>query len=68
MSLPIINKSIDCNLELLLEMKGWGIEEAAEALGDSTLRLYRVLEGQEPLGKTATLAAIALKFNLPSMN
>ena len=49
-----------CNLELLLEKRGWEIDEAAEALGDSPLRLYRVLEGEEPLGRTATLAALAI--------
>lgn len=53
-----------CNLTLLLNTKGWTVEEAASAIGDSTLRLYRVLDGDEKLGKTATLAAIALKSNL----
>lgn len=53
-----------CNLSDLLELKEWSVEEAAEALGDSPLRLYRVLEGEEPLGRTATLAAIALKHDL----
>lgn len=49
-----------CSLPLLLEKRGWEIDEAAEALGDSPLRLYRVLEGDEPLGRTATLAALAI--------
>ena len=43
------------------------VEQAAEALGDSPLRLYRVLEGREPFGKTALLAAIAYKNNLPDI-
>ena len=58
-------KYVNCNLTNLLEAKGWDVEEAAEALGDSPLRLYRVLEGLEPLGRTATLAALALKNDLP---
>lgn len=53
-----------CNLVVLLEQKGWTVEEAAEALGDSPLRLYRVLEGLEPLGRTACLAVLALQHNL----
>ncbi|MEM9278367.1 MAG: hypothetical protein AAGA76_07320 [Pseudomonadota bacterium] len=56
-----------CTLSLLLERTGMTVEEAAEALGDSPLRLYRVLEGDEPLGRTAQLAAIALKNNLPEI-
>jgi len=58
-------KYVNCNLTYLLEAKGWDIDEAAKALGDSSLRLYRVLEGLEPFGRTATLAALALKNNLP---
>ncbi len=57
--------AVKCNLQLLLEQKNWSVEQAAEALGDSPLRLYRVLEGEEPFGRTATLAALALKHNLP---
>jgi len=51
-------------LALLLEANGWSVEEAAEQLGDSPLRLYRVLEGDEHLGTTAFLAVMALKHNL----
>lgn len=57
----------ECDLQSLLESKGWTIEEAAVALGDSSHRLRRVSEGLEPLGKTATLAAIALKYNLDAI-
>ena len=46
---------------------GMTVEEVAEAIGDSPLRLYRVLEGLEPLGRTATLAIIALRNNLPTI-
>lgn len=53
-----------CLLRQLIEIKGWSVEEAAEALGDCAPRLYRVLELEESLGKTATLAAIALIHNL----
>ena len=53
-----------CNLTLLLDEKGWTVEEAAEAIGDSPLRLCRVLEGDEKLGKTATLAVIAILHDL----
>ncbi|MEM7216524.1 MAG: hypothetical protein AAF423_13360 [Pseudomonadota bacterium] len=56
-----------CTLSLLLSRTGMTVEHAAEALGDSPLRLYRVLEGVEPLGRTATLAAISLKNNLPEI-
>lgn len=53
-----------CDLSALLEARNWSVEEAAEALGDSPIRLYRVLEGEEPLGRTATLATLALKHGL----
>ncbi len=53
-----------CSLATLLQEKNWSVEEAAEALGDSTLRLYRVLEGEEALGRTASLAIIALMHDL----
>lgn len=58
------NAEEQCVLRQLIEIKGWNVEEAAEALGDCPPRLYRVLELEEPLGKTATLAAIALIHNL----
>ena len=50
-----------------LNETGLTVEEAAEALGDSPLRLYRVLEGVEQMGLTAKLAAIAVKCNLPEI-
>ena len=36
------------------------VEEASELIGDSPLRLYRVLEGDEPLGRCAELALLAV--------
>jgi len=51
-------------LASLLAVKAWTVEQAAEALGDSPLRLYRVLEGDEALGTTAFLAVLALKNGL----
>ena len=51
----------------LMATTGMSVEEVAEAIGDSPLRLYRVLEGLEPLGRTATLAIIALQNNLPTI-
>ena len=56
-----------CTFSQFLEMTGMTVEEAAEALGDSPLRLYRVLDGTEPLGRTAKLAALAVKCNLPEI-
>ncbi len=50
-----------------LNATGLTVECAAVALGDSPLRLYRVLEGVEPLGRTAALAAAALTNNLPEI-
>lgn len=58
----------ECNLQLLMDIRGWNIEEAAEALGDMPDRLKRVLDGLEPLGRTATLAAIAIKNDLDAIN
>ncbi len=55
------------SLQTLLDEQGWTVEEAAEAMGDSPLRLYKVLEGAEELGRTATLAALALKHNLEAL-
>ena len=43
------------------------VEGAAEVLGDSPLRLYRVLEGLEPFGLTAELAAYAVTNSLPAI-
>ena len=57
---PVFN----CELSLLLELKNWSVDEAADALGDSALRLHRVLDGEEALGRTARLAIIALMHNL----
>lgn len=54
-----------CDLSLLLDIKGWTVEEAAAALGDTPSRLHRVLDGREPLGRTATLAAVAVLNDLP---
>ena len=48
----------------LLEKNNWSVEELAEAIGDSPLRIYRVLEGEEQLGKTAYLACIAILNDL----
>ncbi len=59
-SKTLVQSALNC----LLDEKGWSVEEAAEALGDSPLRLYRVLEGDEELGRTASLATLALKHNL----
>ena len=56
-----------CILSNFLEESAMSVEEVAEAIGDSPLRLYRVLEELEPLGRTATLAIIALKNNLPEI-
>jgi len=53
--------------EEFLETTGLSVEAAAEVLGDSPLRLYRVLEGLEPFGLTATLAAHALTHGLPAI-
>jgi hypothetical protein len=52
------------DLQLLMDNKGWNVEEAAVALGDTSQRLRRVLAGQEPLGRTATLAAMAMERDL----
>ncbi len=51
-------------LEKLIKEKGWTVEIAAVELGDSPERLYEVLDGKEPLGRTATLATIALNHDL----
>lgn len=64
MALTNNNTYSECNLQLLLDSRGWTIEDAAVALDDTPDRLYRVLDGLEPLGRTATLAAIALKYDL----
>ena len=68
---PNINKKLlhlaedeSAYLELVLNRLGWTIEELSIAMGDSPLRLYRVLEGIEALGLTAKLAIIALENNL----
>lgn len=68
MALTNNNTYSECNLQLLLDVRGWTVEEAAIALGDTPDRLYRVLDGLEPLGRTATLAAVALKLNLDAIN
>lgn len=68
MALTNIISYSECNLQLLLDIRGWTIEEAAIALGDSPERLNKVLDGFEPLGRTATLAAIALKHNLDAID
>ncbi len=57
-----------CNLQLLLDMKHWTIEEAADAIGDNPQRLQRVAEGLEPMGRTALLAALAIKNDLPPID
>ena len=54
-----------CNLQLLLDYKNWTLEEAAEAIGDDPKRLLRVQKGLEPMGRTALLAALAVKNDLP---
>ena len=36
------------------------VEEASELIGDSPLSLYRVLEGDEPLGRCAERALLAV--------
>ena len=56
-----------CNLQLLLDYKDWTIEEAAEAIGDDPDRLVRVAKGLEPMGRTALLAALAVKNGLPPL-
>lgn len=48
----------------LMEQNNWSVEELAEAIGDSPLRIYRVLEGDELLGKAASLAALAVHKDL----
>ena len=57
-----------CNLQLLLDFKGWTIEEAAQAIGDDPKRLHRVEQGLEPMGRTALLAALAVKNDLPPVS
>lgn len=52
-------------LKELLAAKGWNVQQAAEALGDDEARLERVLKGQESLGKTASLAVLAVLNDLP---
>jgi len=47
-------------LRALMEKHDWTVEELSEVIGDSPLRIYRVLEAEESLGKVARLAAIAV--------
>lgn len=47
-------------LQSLIADRDITIEEASELIGDSPLRLYRVLEGDEPLGRCAELALLAV--------
>jgi len=51
-------------LQQLLDCKHWTLEEAAIAIGDNPKRLHRVIQGKEPMGRTATLAILAVKNNL----
>lgn len=51
-------------LRRCLQTTGRNVEELAEAIGDSPLRLYRVLNGEDALGRTTELALIALKSGL----
>lgn len=55
-------------LEVIMEQNNWSVEELADKMGDAPLRLYKVLSGEEELGKTAHLAALALRNKLPPID
>lgn len=58
----------DCNfLKKYLSESGKTVEELAIQIGDSPLRLYRVLSCEERLGKTARLAIEAVRQDLPAI-
>ena len=54
-------------LRNLMDVKGWTLGDLARELGDSELRLHEVMNGIEPLGKTAELAAMALQQGLQAI-
>lgn len=56
-----------CLAEYLQET-GQSVEQLAEEIGDSPMRLYRVLSGEETLGVTAKLAIDAVKQELPAID
>ena len=49
----------------LIDKKNLSIDEVAEVIGDSPLRLYRVCDGDEDLGKVAELTIMAVLNDLP---
>lgn len=51
-------------IEQFIAKKNWTLKQVADALGDSEARLQKVLNGDEPLGKTAAIALNALKNGL----
>lgn len=55
-------------IKQFIAKKNWTLRQAADALGDSEARLQKVLNGEEPLGKTAALALNALKNGLSPIN
>jgi len=51
-------------LESLMNQHNWSIKQLAVKIGDCPVRLTKVINGEEALGKTAELAAIAVKNRL----
>ena len=47
-----------------MSYKSWDLQQVSDAIGDSPERLERVIQGDEPLGKTAQLALLANYYGL----
>ncbi|MEM7067236.1 MAG: hypothetical protein AAF478_00005 [Pseudomonadota bacterium] len=62
----ILEKPESC-LNAVMEAKQWELERLAAEIGDDCARLRRVLEGEEELGQTATLALLAVVHGIPAI-